>query len=307
MLDAIKDDEPGGEGAGEASRTQANGNREGGSGELTIREVSARSGVSEGTLRMWETRYRFPTPQRLASGHRRYTNHDLEQVRAVVRARAQGLSLPASIEHARTLGTAPRPSVYSALRDTFPHLQPQLLPKRALISLSHAIEDECCARAQRPVLIACFQHERFYRVAEPRWRELARTAERAFVLADFAANRRPARGPAEIAIGESDPLLREWALICDDASLTACLVGWERLGPVFGGRAFETIWTMEPSVVRTAARTCCDLAARTDPEYIAQLTERLAAPAPSAGPELRRAIDLTTRIVLYATRGRDAG
>ena len=44
-----------------------------------------------------------------------------------------------------------------------------------------------------------------------------------------------------------------------------------------------------------------ELAARTAPEYVAGLAERFAAPAPSATPELRAAVDLLTRMVLYAT------
>ena len=195
---------------------------------LTIREISARSGVSEGTLRMWETRYSFPNPHRLASGHRRYSERELEQVRAVIRARGQGLSLPTAIDHARRVGDQLRPSVYSALREGFPYLQPHLLPHRALVSLSHAIEDECCARAERPILFGCFQHERFYRQAESRWRELARTAEGAVALADFPRSRRPKRAPTEIAISDTDPLMREWVVVCDAPGFAACLVAWER-------------------------------------------------------------------------------
>jgi MerR family transcriptional regulator, light-induced transcriptional regulator len=269
---------------------------------LTIREISARSGVSEGTLRMWETRYSFPNPHRLASGHRRYSERELEQVRAVIRARGQGLSLPTAIDHARRVGDQLRPSVYLALREGFPYLQPHLLPHRALVSLSHAIEDECCARAERPILFGCFQHERFYRQAEPRWRELARTAERAVALADFPRSRRPKRAPTEIAISDTDPLMREWVVVCDAPGFAACLVAWERPRADAQRRAFETIWTVEPSVVRTAARACCELAARSAPRYVEDLRERLAEPASPGGQELRSAVDLTTRMVLYATR-----
>ncbi|HEY8762749.1 MAG TPA: DICT sensory domain-containing protein [Solirubrobacteraceae bacterium] len=269
---------------------------------LTIREISARSGVSEGTLRMWETRYSFPNPHRLASGHRRYSERELEQVRAVIRARGQGLSLPTAIDHARRVGDQLRPSVYSALREGFPYLQPHLLPHRALVSLSHAIEDECCARAERPILFGCFQHERFYRQAEPCWRELARTAERAVALADFPRSRRPKRAPTEIAISDTDPLMREWVVVCDAPGFAACLVAWERPRADAQRRAFETIWTVEPSVVRTAARACCELAARSAPRYVEDLRERLAEPASPGGQELRSAVDLTTRMVLYATR-----
>jgi len=253
---------------------------------------------------MWETRYSFPNPRRLASGHRRYSERELEQVRAVIRARGQGLSLPTAIDHARRVGDQLRPSVYSALREGFPYLQPHLLPHRALLSLSHAIEDECCVRAERPILFGCFQHERFYRRAEPRWREIARTAERAVALADFPRSRRPQRAPAEIAISATDPLLREWVVVCDAPGFAACLVAWERPRAEAQRRAFETIWTVEPSVVRTAARACCGLAARSAPEYVEDLREPLAEPVSSRSQELRSAVDLTTRIVLYATRDR---
>ncbi len=275
------------------------------SAALTIREISARSGVSEGTLRMWETRYSFPNPQRLASGHRRYSERELEQVRAVIRAREQGLSLPTAIDHARRLGDQLRPSVYSALRESFPYLQSHLLPQRALVSLSHAIEDECCARAERPLLFGCFQHERYYRRAESRWREMARTAERAIALADFPRSRRPKRGPVEIAIDERDPLMREWVVACDSPGFAACLVAWERPRDDGQPRSFETIWTVEPSVVRAAARACCELAARSAPKYVEDLRERLDAPASSGAQDLRSAVDLTTRMVLYATAARE--
>ncbi len=274
---------------------------------LTIREISARSGVSEGALRMWETRYGFPNPHRLASGHRRYSELELERLRAVVHAREQGLSLPRAIDHARTLTGRAHPSVYTTLRETFPHLQSQLLPKRALVSLSHAIEDECCARAQRPLLIGGFQQERFYRVAEPRWRELSRAAESAFVLADFKRDRRDGAGPAEIGYSTEDPLMREWVLVCEASDFAACLVGRERLSPAFGDRSYETLWTVEPAVVRTAARTCCELIARTSPEIVASLEARLAAPAPTAAPELRITVELASRIVRYVSLGEDPG
>ena len=74
------------------------------------------------------------------------------------------------------------------------------------------------ARAQRPVLLGCFQRERFYRDAEPRWRELSRGAECAIVLADFPARRDPVDGPTEVPIAPDDPLMREWAVVCDAPS-----------------------------------------------------------------------------------------
>jgi DICT domain-containing protein len=265
---------------------------------MTMREFATATGVSEGTLRMWEARHGFPDPERLPSGHRRYSARDLEQVRALLELREQGFSLPVAVERARRFGAEPRPSIFSALRERFPALAPRVLPKRVLIHLSHAIEDECCLRAQRPLLFGCFQRERFYRIEEARWREMARTAEQALVFADFPALRRPRGGPAEVPIGSADALAREWAVICDAPGAAACLVGWE---PPGGERRFETIWTVDRAVVREAARVCCELAERVEPELVAGLRDRLADTPPAAADEVRAAVELTTRVVLYAT------
>ena len=264
---------------------------------LSMGEMAARSGVSEGTLRMWEARHNFPVPIRLPSGHRRYSLLDLKRVSAVIQDRERGLSLATAIERARRLTDEPRPSVYSALRENFSYLQPQVLPKRALLALSHAIEDESCARAERPLLFGCFQHERFYRQVEPRWRDLARTAERAIVLADFPRRRRRKGTPLELPIRDRDPLTREWVVVCEGPTFGACLVGFERPGDE---RRFETVWSGERAVVREAARTCAELVARTDPELGTELGEQLGTHLAPTQDELRSVIDLTTRMVRYA-------
>jgi MerR family transcriptional regulator, light-induced transcriptional regulator len=269
--------------------------------ELTIGDVATRTGLGEGTLRMWEVRYDFPTPRRLPSGHRRYTTHDLDEVLAVLRAREQGMSLPSAIARARRLQAEPRGSLYTALRADYEHLTPHRLGKPTLLRLTRAIEDECCARALRPLLFACFQHERFYRQSEQRWRELARSASRAIVLADFSRTRRPRHAPAEVPIGEREPVAREWVVVCDAPEVCACLVGWER-PPIPGEeRRFETIWTVEPDVVREAARICRDLVAARAPELVEDLRDRLEDAPASGGPaQLRAAVAIATRVALYA-------
>ena len=94
---------------------------------LTIREVAARSGVPAGTLRMWEERYGFPKPERLPSGHRRFSEDQVDQVRAVVAAREGGLSLPAAIERINGAPAERRESLYALLRLRRPELALALL------------------------------------------------------------------------------------------------------------------------------------------------------------------------------------
>ena len=110
-------------------------------------------------------------------------------------------------------------------------LEPRTLPKRLLIALSHAIEDESLSRAEQPLLFARFQHERFYRQEEARWRELARTADAAVVFADFARIQRDPDAPVELPVERTHPLTREWAIVCDAPAHAVCLAGVELAAP----------------------------------------------------------------------------
>ena len=107
------------------------------------------------------------------------------------------------------------------------------------------------------MLFGSFQRERFYRDAEPRWRELSRTAEISIVFADFTERREPDDAPIELPIDRSDPLGREWSLVCDAPEYAAVLSAWEPPGQERvkdRERELETIWSVEPDVVREAAR-----------------------------------------------------
>jgi len=266
-----------------------------------MREMSARSGISEATLRMWEVRHGFPQPRRVASGHRRYSEQDLARVRAVVRGRERGLSLQAAIDLAHDAGDDQAPSVFASLRSRYPQLEPQLFSKHGMLVMSRAIEDELLARAERPLLFGAFQRPRFYRASERRWRELSRTAERAVVLAEFTHTRRPKGGPIEVPIASSDPVAREWAIVCESPSFGACLAGWERPRDAPGERVFEAVWTVEAPAVRVAAQVCLRLAATAAPGAVEDIGARLDSTPVAREHELRSAIQLSTRMVRYAT------
>ena len=266
---------------------------------LRIRDVVERTGMTEATLRAWESRYGFPAPERLASGHRRYSEDDVELVRRAAELRDGGLPMKTAIEQARQSVDRSQSSVFAALRRHRPELQVGRLPKRSLVKISHAIEDESAYGASDLLLFGAFQHERHYRASEPRWRELSRAAELAVVFADFAKLRRPRGGPVEVPIGDRAPLEREWVLVCESGDRAACLVAWELPGQEAvedGARRFETIWTADRATARFAAQTCCGLAA---PELVAPIRDRLNQPVPPASDELRRAEALTGRLIAY--------
>jgi DICT domain-containing protein len=279
---------------------------------VSIREVARETGVTEGTLRMWETRYGFPEPERLPSGHRRYSNDHIVQVRQVAHDRQAGLSMKAAIDRARDLASEPEVSIFAGLRRRRPDLQPYVLPKRTLVGLSHAIEDECVARAERPVLFASFQRERFWRQAEARWRDLALTAHSTIVFADFARAAVPDgdRAPVELPIDRGDPFGREWSLVCDAPDYSAFLAAWERPGQdavADPARRFETVWSVEPALVREASRIAAGFVERTEPGVLRRFLGRLRDTPPPSGEELRLVGALTNRMVAYVGQAGGGG
>jgi DICT domain-containing protein len=267
---------------------------------LTTAQLAQRTGVSAGTLRMWETRHGFPEPSRLPGGHHRYGEDDVLAVTEVLRLRERGLSLSSAIAMARS-AEQPRPaSIFAGLRLLRPDLRPLVMSKRPLLELTHALEDEYCARAGAGLLVASFQHERFFRRAERRWRELARSAQLAVVLADFDSRRNPDRGPAEVPVGIEHPLSREWTLVINAPEARACLAGWERpqATPVPDSRRrFEVLWSFEPEIVTAAARVAGELIGRLAPDLAPRLPELVGQPVPASVPELRFAAGLAHRIV----------
>ena len=57
---------------------------------LSIGDICSETGLSADVVRVWERRYGFPVPLRLPSGHRRYRQADLHQLRLMAEAVAQG-------------------------------------------------------------------------------------------------------------------------------------------------------------------------------------------------------------------------
>ena len=233
--------------------------------DLTIGDLSRRTGVNVATLRMWEARHGFPLGVRLPSGHRRYDERTVHQVAQVQRYREAGSRLESAISAVVAAPDIPPSSVFAELSRSQPHLIPHRLRKSTLLALTWALEDECCARAQQPWLFGAFQEERFYRKAEHRWRDLARTARGAWAMAQFADPATPSPGAAvEVDLPETSPMTREWSLVCLTPDLPAALAAWElpgQEGVRDGDRLFESLWTLDGGAVRDAARCAARLVA----------------------------------------------
>ena len=264
---------------------------------VSIGELAELTGVAVPTLRAWESRYGFPSPHRASSGHRRYSRHEVERVAQVVRARSTGLSLEAAIARARDRETEAPSSLFAALHRRHPELPVHVLSRRGMLAISTAIEDECCARGEQPLLAGLFERERFYRLRETRWREFARTAAYAVVLAELPGNAQREGAPVEVALPASAPLGREWGVVCLGPDAAACLVGWER--PADGGdvRRFEALWSVQPDVVAYAAASTLAYARTLAPDLVPDLDIESLTPHIDGPGVLDRMAAVLTRIV----------
>jgi DNA-binding transcriptional MerR regulator len=273
--------------------------------ELSIGDLAREAGVSPAVLRMWETRHGFPVPHRLSSGHRRYTHADVALVRQVIRLRDAGVRLETAIAEAAATRTPTSPSVFAELRRRHPSLPTHRLRKSTLIALSWAIEDQCCATAERPVLFGAFQRSAFYRPAAARWSEMSLFARSTIVLADDWDDAAPGPGPERARLAADAPMRREWAVVCDAVDSSACLTAWELPGqqrvPDLD-RVFEATWTLDPVAVRDAARVAAGVAETSGVASAGPLLHELAATPAARSTDSAVGTALFNRVVSYVDR-----
>ena len=206
---------------------------------LTIGDVAERTGVRVGTLREWERRHGFPDPIRLPSGHRRYTDEHVAQIRDVLRRQQAGSSLATAISTRVDQAAEQRVTVRRRGRGQFG-------AAAARVASGDARLEPLDRRRQRvgrwtPTGGRELSASAIYDGCARRWRELARGADVALAFADFDDVRR-LESLVEIPIAIASPLHREWAVVSAGESFAACLVGWQWS---LGESGFEAIWSVE--------------------------------------------------------------
>ncbi|WP_295614286.1 DICT sensory domain-containing protein [Chamaesiphon sp. GL140_3_metabinner_50] len=168
-------------------------------------------------------------------------------------------------------------SLLQELLQSFPQLRAQVYFKASLTALSHAIEDLVLAGTERPLVIANFQQERYYRQEAARYQRIAQCTDRVYVLAapetDFASAPAPY---ATIGIAPTDTLAQEWHLAIVGQSYSACLICREYAAPVDtidldSARQFRGFWTFDVDVSRQAASLLLDRIVRYRPDLTAQI------------------------------------
>lgn len=230
---------------------------------FSIGVLASRTGVTPGVLRTWDTRFGFPAGSRSATGHRRFTDADVERVREVLEVRSSGLPLQVAIDVVRRRHQpAEADSVHAVLARDFPELRVQRLGRRALIALSHAVEDEAMARAERPLVLGTFQEGHRYARSAHRWDELGRTASWAAVVADFDDEwpADPAARPARCQLPEDSALRREWTVVSVSATRAAVLSAWEVPAASRAGTVYESVISTHRPAALAAARVLVEVA-----------------------------------------------
>ena len=211
----------------------------------------------------------------------------------------------------------------SLMRDLvrqYSSLRPQIYFKSSLIALARAMEDLVLASDDKPLVIANFQQEIFFRSQERRFNRIAGKTDQVYVMAvpnaksDFGVVK---CGYETISLQTTDALAGEKCLIIIGQQYSACLVGQEKLSAtefedmeisMKQGKRFEGFWTFDLDVTKSAAQWLLG----TIEEYNPQLAEKIAKakdfylsqPRVSAKPLLisSQQVDLgifTQRLVTY--------
>jgi DNA-binding transcriptional MerR regulator len=225
--------------------------------DFSIGTLAQRTGVTPNVLRTWENRFGFPAGRRTTSGHRRFTEADVALVREVLESRDRGVPLHLAIDAVIARSSQEREeSVHAVLVREFPDLRPQRLSKPTLIAASHAIEDECFARADRPVVLGTFQDGHQFARSSHRWDELARTATWSAVLADFDDDlpADPEGKPARCQLPDGSPLRREWTVAVVSPAFAAVLAAWEVPAREGEPATYEAVITLRRAAALAAAR-----------------------------------------------------
>lgn len=267
-----------------------------------VAEAARQVGVATSTLRAWDRRYGLGPSLRSPGAHRRYSLADVQRLQDLRRLINEGMPTAEAANLVTPDRQVDRPSFVAHLRQQYPALAPWQLTKRSLTTVTRAIEDAWGTRGAGGVLVGGFQRERFYRESQPRWTELCRGAHLGLVVADFAERSDPPHTPTELPLGAATPLLREWFLIGVAPAFHAHLAAWERpasMAVADGERIFETLWTVQPSVVGAALEITAQLASDDAPDLARAL--RSGSAASDADPErvLALATELTNRMVAY--------
>ncbi|NJM46427.1 MAG: hypothetical protein HC860_09805, partial [Alkalinema sp. RU_4_3] len=150
-------------------------------------------------------------------------------------------------------------SLLQDMLQSLPHVQTKTYFKATLTAISHAMEDLVIESSDRPLVIANFQQERFYRQETARYNGIADRSDHVYVLAVPETTLMQEAAPyATIGLDPADDLAQEWHLVIVCDRYCATLVCREDLeagadGGLDTARQFQGFWTFDPAIARKVA------------------------------------------------------
>ena len=186
-------------------------------------------------------------------------------------------------------------SVLAHLLQAMPQLRQQVYFKASLTALSHAMEDQVLAGSEQPLVIACFQRERFYRQEAHRYRRIAQRTPHVYVLAAPETDFKNSSDHYEtVAFDPGDALSYEWHLVVIGSHYANCLICREKRSSVSNSangemdtsRRFEGIWTFDRTVSTKAAELLLDRIVTYRPELADKIEQAKAEYISSSSTQL---------------------
>jgi DICT domain-containing protein/signal transduction histidine kinase len=208
--------------------------------------------------------------------------------------------------------------VLASLLQAMPQLRQQVYIKSSLNALSHAMEDQVLAGSDQPLVIACFQRERFYRQEAHRYRRIAERTSQVYVLSAPETDFKNGSDHYEtVAFDPEDALSQEWHLVVIGSTYATCLICREKPTPVPDSanseidpsRRFEGIWTFDRQVSQKAAELLLNRIEKYRPELADKLSEAKSrylgesATSPEVAPASPNPDPFVQRLVTYLQAG----
>jgi DICT domain-containing protein/signal transduction histidine kinase len=202
-------------------------------------------------------------------------------------------------------------SVLSELLGRHPELRPHLYFKSSLTALSRSMEDLVLAGADRPLVIATFQEERFYRQEAHRYQRISTQSDRVFILS-VMEGKITSPDYTLIPVPGTDSLAHQWNFIVIGAQSAACLICQERQGEwvnikgLESSQRFDGIWTFDRQVAIDAAQILLEKIVQHRPRLKKQvqgLQQELLQPPVTPDAATNSADAFVQRLVTYLQAG----
>lgn len=145
-------------------------------GKYRIQTVAEMTGVPASTLRTWEQRYGFPTPDRTASAYRVYSDDDIREIVRVRELCDRGLAPAEAVDEVARGSKASVAAPASQPRGTTPaRAMPALADLAgALVDAVAAFDPDTLEQHARSALLLGSHRQVMAQAIEPAWREVRR-------------------------------------------------------------------------------------------------------------------------------------